>query len=165
MLDKIEIIGVNNFIGFHLTKTFLELGIEVIGYKLPIEEDFFQLKNEEIIRNANFQIKNLNEISTIEKIIVDLYGLKNKENIIETTIPKNIEVDTYYLSDEELNIKDNVVYLPKVMGRFDYLLEDERLSKHSSIIEVEALCKYLVNQLDTNDPIDIKSFILTLEEH
>lgn len=158
-MDKIEIIGINNFIGFHLTKHFLELGIEVIGYKLPIEEDYFQLKNNELVRNANFQLKELNEKTSLEKTIIDLYGLKNKENIIET-IHNDLKENFIILVDEVINIKhkNQLIHLPKIFGRFDYLKEDEKIENRMIYIGVNELCDFLVNKIDANEPIDIQTF-------
>lgn len=158
-MDKIEIIGVNNFIGFHLAISFLEIGIEVIGYKLPIEEDYYPLKNNELARNANFQLKEIDEYYSIEKTIIDLYGLNNKENILKT-IRNHIDETTLILVDEMMDGKEEnqLIHLPKIFGRFDYLKEEEKMKNRDIYIGVNELCDFLTNKIDTNQPINMQTF-------
>jgi hypothetical protein len=54
-LDKVCILGVYQFIGFHLCKRFLESGFSVEGIHLETESDLFlEEKRLEVGRNANF---------------------------------------------------------------------------------------------------------------
>jgi nucleoside-diphosphate-sugar epimerase len=103
VMDKVVIIGVFDFVNFHVCKAFLDKGIEVRGVQLETEvnEDMINEKRLEIGRNANFSEVSLGDISnqptdndTIVLSVFDLYMRYKedyllKEELINKIISRN----------------------------------------------------------------------------
>lgn len=96
-MDKVVIVGVFDFVNFHLCKALLNKGIEVRGVQIETEEneDILVEKRLEIGRNSNFtevSVKDLtnksNEKETIVLSVYDLY-MKYKENVLQNDFMKN----------------------------------------------------------------------------
>jgi nucleoside-diphosphate-sugar epimerase len=90
VMDKVVIVGVFDFVNFHVCKAFLDKGIEVRGVRLENEEDEDRVieKRLEIGRNANFSEVSLEEVSsqssdhdTIVLSAFDLY-MRYKEDYL-----------------------------------------------------------------------------------
>ncbi|MDQ1004119.1 hypothetical protein QFZ28_004519 [Neobacillus niacini] len=90
VMDKVVVIGVFDFVNFHVCKAFLDKGIEVRGVQLETEvnEDMINEKRLEIGRNANFSEVSLGEISNhsseYETIVLSVYDLymRHKEDFL-----------------------------------------------------------------------------------
>lgn len=80
-MDKVVIVGVFDFVNFHLCKALLDKGIEVRGVRIENEEndDILSEKRLEIGRNANFSEVSLvdiaNQTSENETIVLSVYDL------------------------------------------------------------------------------------------
>ncbi|WHY02092.1 hypothetical protein [Neobacillus sp. DY30] len=89
-MDKVVIIGVFDFVNFHLCKALLDKGIDVSGVPLEDEEyeDMVNEKRLEIGRNANFTEVSLEELlnhsSEYETIVLSVYDLymRHKEDYL-----------------------------------------------------------------------------------
>jgi nucleoside-diphosphate-sugar epimerase len=90
VMDKVVIVGVFDFVNFHVCKAFLDKGIEVRGVQLETEEneDMVFEKRLEIGRNANFSEVPIGDISNqssdndaIVLSIFDLY-MRYKEDYL-----------------------------------------------------------------------------------
>ncbi|WP_141432805.1 NAD(P)-dependent oxidoreductase [Bacillus sp. 03113] len=99
-MDKVMIIGVFDFLGFHFCTAMLEQGFEVEGIHLKFNEkkSFTTEKKLEIGRNANFietDIKRLNpssfHLDQDSFIVVDVYDtyIKHNEEALLELIPFN----------------------------------------------------------------------------
>ncbi len=90
-MDKAIIIGIYEYLGFHLCLKFLEQGIEVIGVDTEIDESdlFIEEKKLSIGRNSNFTER-------------DLSALKLENGLVNT----HIFIDYYssYVRGEEANL-------------------------------------------------------------
>ena len=157
-MNEIEIIGINNFIGFHLAKHFLEQGMEVIGYTLPLENDDFQLKKLELGRNANLTIKELNEATLKKKVIIDLYGVNNPIAFYELMKDQLTEVDYIILSNEfnKLEYISNIICLPLIIGPWDYVEDEKIIKENSSVIGITDVCSFLEKKLTEDIKITIE---------
>ncbi|WP_040204525.1 hypothetical protein [Neobacillus jeddahensis] len=103
-MDKAIILGIYDFVSFHLCKTLLNKGIEVIGVHIdgPDNIPFLDEKRLEIGRNANFSEKSLSEWrecqleeNTHEKTILfisiyDLYVQSKETILLHEAVPSTI---------------------------------------------------------------------------
>src|SRR3954451_16421357 len=96
-MDKVVIVGVFDFVNFHLCKALLDKGIEVRGVQIETEEyeNFLVEERLEIGRNSNFtevSIRELlnksNEKETIVLSVYDLY-MRYKENVLQNDFMKS----------------------------------------------------------------------------
>ncbi len=81
VMDKVVIVGVFDFVNFHVCKALLDQGIEVRGVQLETQEneDMVIEKRLEIGRNANFAEVSMGELSNPasenEAIVLSVYDL------------------------------------------------------------------------------------------
>lgn len=103
VMDKVVMIGVFDFVNFHVCKALLDKGIEVRGVQIETEDesDILVEKRLEIGRNANFTEVSLGDISNDsnenEAIVLSVYDLYMRykeeyllnENMLLKLITKN----------------------------------------------------------------------------
>ena len=67
-MDKAIIVGVYEFIGFHLCEALLQEGIEVYGVNLPIDTSDHVVDEKRLLigRNSNFQEKDESFLSSFD---------------------------------------------------------------------------------------------------
>lgn len=99
VMDKVVIVGVFDFVNFHVCKAFLDKGIEVRGVQLETEEneDMVNEKKLEIGRNANFSEVSLGDISnqssdndTIVLSVFDLYMRYKEDYLLKEDLISNL---------------------------------------------------------------------------
>ena len=68
LMDKAIIVGVYEFIGFHLCETLLQEGMEVYGVDLPIDTSDHVVDEKRLLigRNSNFQEKDESFFSSFD---------------------------------------------------------------------------------------------------
>ncbi|MEH7013547.1 hypothetical protein V7087_22525 [Neobacillus niacini] len=98
-MDKVVIVGVFDFVNFHICKALLDEGIEVRGVQIESEDtgDILVEKRLEIGRNANFTEISLGDISndsyeneTIVLSVYDLYMLYKEEYLLNEDMLINL---------------------------------------------------------------------------
>lgn len=128
VMDKVVIVGVFDFVNFHVCKAFLDKGIEVRGVLLETEvnEDMINEKRLEIGRNANFSEVSLedmsNDSSEYETLVLSVYDLymRHREDsllinqVISEIINRNNWENIVIMAPSQLlrdvsNAKDEVV--------------------------------------------------------
>jgi hypothetical protein len=99
VMDKVVIVGVFDFVNFHVCKALLDKGIEVRGVQIESEEneDIVIQKRLEIGRNANFCEVSLGDISndsyeneTIVLSVYDLYMRYKEEYLLNEDMLFNL---------------------------------------------------------------------------
>jgi hypothetical protein len=125
-MDKAMIIGIYEFIGFHLGQYLLEQGIEVIGIHIPTDDrdPFLEEKRLFIGRNANFTEEDAKALSivtsglTTDVTVIDYYSfyMKRQEEELISAIEESIWPKE----------NDSVIFLMPVQ-----LYEDEGMFNHS----------------------------------
>jgi hypothetical protein len=176
-LDKVCILGVYEFIGFHLCKKFLENGFNVEGIHLDTECDLFlEEKRLEVGRNANYNEKSFplaGQSMEIEVTIVPIYDWFMTYNESKKNIPKIIQ----YLKNAS---KTNIVFLLPIHLLSDW--QDEGMDKIRDLIDqtknMDQCIQYfylptifgpwqpgsflfqneLQNQINNNDQIEVREW-------
>ncbi|SDN14531.1 hypothetical protein [Bacillus sp. OK048] len=96
-MDKVVIIGVFDFVNFHVCKALLDKGIEVKGVQIETEEngDLLVEKRLEIGRNANFSVISIGELTdehnqkgTMVLSVYDLYMQYQEDFLLSEDIKK-----------------------------------------------------------------------------
>ena len=99
VMDKVVMVGVFDFVNFHVCKALLDKGIEVRGVQIESEEneDIVREKRLEIGRNANFTevslggiTKDKNENETIVLSVYDLYMRYKEEYLLNEDMLFNL---------------------------------------------------------------------------
>jgi hypothetical protein len=99
VMDKVVMVGVFDFVNFHVCKALLDKGIEVRGVQIESEEneDIVIEKRLEIGRNANFTevslgeiTKDKNENETIVLSVYDLYMRYKEEYLLNEDMLFNL---------------------------------------------------------------------------
>ena len=94
-MEKAVMVGVFDFVSFHVCKALLDKGIEVRGVQIESEEnqDFLlEEKRLEIGRNANFSVTRMDDLTipnqkeTIVLSVYDLYMLYKEEILLNDEI-------------------------------------------------------------------------------
>lgn len=103
-MDKAIIVGVYEFIGFHLCNFLLENGIEVTGIHIPNDENdlFLEEKRLSFGRNSNFSERKLSDIQSIQEdrgktfCFIDYYSfyMKKEEEQLETSIHPLVQTES-----------------------------------------------------------------------
>lgn len=122
-MDKAIILGMYNFVSFHLCKTLLNKGVEVVGVQIDEldKSPFLEEKQLEVGRNANFSERSLAEWEKRREedtsqitLILSMYDLymENKETILQ-----NEQITRPIIQFIEENNSDIVFILPIQMLR------------------------------------------------
>lgn len=133
-LDKVCILGVYEFIGFHLCKRFLENGFSVEGVHLDTECDLFlEEKRLEVGRNANFNEKSFplsgQNIKT-EVTIIPIYDWFMTYKESKLNYDKFFSEIIQYIKNAP---KKNFVYLLPIQLSTDW--QDEGMGKIRNFID------------------------------
>lgn len=138
-MDKAIILGVYNFVGFHMCHTLLNKGIEVNGIHIEMDDEpFLEDKRFEIGRNANFKEKTITQWNTdeneekvkSESLIISIYDFFMLKE--EAVLQRNSVTDALMQYLERNKSNRNVVIivpvqmLSKNMPEFDMFLEQAR---------------------------------------
>ncbi|MBM7653701.1 hypothetical protein [Neobacillus cucumis] len=124
-MDKAIVLGIYDFVSFHLGSTLLNKGFEVIGIHLERNDPipFLEEKRLEVGRNANFREISLcgldayrdvdDNKTTLFLSLYDLYMLKSEPILQEQAVLKSLQ---QYLAPNK-NLTDIVFLLPIQMLR------------------------------------------------
>lgn len=133
-MDRAMIIGVYEFIGFHLSQYLLDQGIEVIGIHIPTDESdpFLEEKRMSIGRNANFNEKDANQSLIVTShprtdiVFIDYYSfyMKWQEDKLVSVTEKLI-----WLQDN-----DSVIFLMPIQS-----YEDVKRFNHNAAFYLPAI--------------------------
>src|SRR4051812_42016462 len=118
-MDKAIIFGIYDFVGFHMGRTLLNKGLEVIGVhdEESSETSFYEEKRMEVGRNANFREISLTELEAFREdsptkttFILSLYDLYmlNKETVFQEQMMSRLQ---QYIESNH-NLTDILFLLP-----------------------------------------------------
>ena len=134
LMDKAIIVGVYEFIGFHLCEALLQEGIEVYGVDLPIDTSDHVVDEKRLLigRNSNFQEKDESFFSSFDFsqedtfIFLDYYSfyMKRQEQkfleMVHSNLPQEQLVHSVTIMPIQECMKEinspYIVYLPTIYG-------------------------------------------------
>ena len=133
-MDKAIIVGIYEFIGFHLCEVLLQEGIEVYGVNLPMDDSDLVVDEKRLLigRNSNFQEKDESFLSSLDLtqkdtfIFLDYYSfyMKRQEKkfleIVHSNLPdeqlvRSVTIMPIQECMKEIN-SPYIFYLPTIYG-------------------------------------------------
>lgn len=133
-MDKAIIVGIYEFIGFHLCEALLQEGIEVYGVNLPMNDSDHIVDEKRLLigRNSNFQEKDESFLSSFDYsqkdtcIFLDYYSfyMKRQEEKILELVHSNLSQEQLVHSVTIMPIQEcmkeisssYIFYLPTIYG-------------------------------------------------